>query len=75
MSLFDSGRSGQAFELDDAVRRVLAAWSQERDTDIGLLNLKRAASKLNAEQKAQLAGRLAEISLGQLFALVHGAPE
>ena len=75
MSLFDSGRSGQAFELDDAVRRVLAAWSQERDTDIGLLNLKRAASKLNAEQKAQLVGRLAEISLGQLFALMHGTPE
>jgi hypothetical protein len=71
MSLRDSGRSGQAFELDDAVRRVLAAWSQERDTDIGHLNLKRAASKLTVEQKAQLIGRLAEISLGQLFVLTR----
>jgi hypothetical protein len=69
MSLFDPKRSAGAFELDDAVKRVLAAWGGERDTEIGLLNLKRAASKLTAEQKAQLVGRLAEISLGQLFVL------
>ena len=71
MSLFDKNRSKEAFELDDAVRRVLASWSQERDTEIGFLNLKRAVSKLNREQKAQLIGKLAEISLGQLFALAR----
>ncbi len=71
MSLFDKKRSGEAFELDDAVRRVLAAWSQERDTEIGVLNLKRAAAKLTKEQKEQLIGKLAEISLGQLFVLTR----
>lgn len=71
MSLRDPGRSAQSFELDDAVRRVLAAWSKERDTEIGLLNLKRAAAKLTQDQKRQLAGRLAEISLGQLFILTR----
>ncbi len=73
MSLFDSDRAGKAFALDDAVRRVLAAWSRERDTEIGRLNLKRAFSKLNPDQRAQLIGRLAEISLGQLFVLAHDA--
>lgn len=71
MSLRDPGRSAQSFDLDDAVRRVLAAWSRERDTEIGLLNMKRAVAKLTPEQKRQLAGRLAEISLGQLFVITQ----
>ena len=70
MSLRDPGRAGGTFEVDEPVRRVLAAWGQERDTEIGLLNLKRAAAKLNAAQKSQLIARLAEISLGQLFVLL-----
>jgi hypothetical protein len=69
VTLRDRDRSAKAFELDDAVKRALEAWGKERDTEIGLLNLKRAASKLSPEQRAQLVGRLAEISLGQLFVL------
>lgn len=69
MSLRDSRRMGATFEVDDAVRRVLAEWSKERDSEIGRLNLKRAVSKLSPEQRGQLVARLAEISLGQLCVL------
>lgn len=57
------------FEIDDAVRRALAAWGQERDPDIGRLNLKRAFAKLTVEKKAQLIERVAEISLAQLLVI------
>ena len=69
MSLRDSDRAGRAFEVDEAVRRILAAWGKERDSEIGRLNLRRAAERLNDEQRVQLIERLAEISLGMLFAL------
>lgn len=69
MSLRDSDRAGRAFEVDEAVRRILAAWGKERDSEIGRLNLRRAAERLNDEQRVQLVDRLAEISLGMLFAL------
>ena len=69
MSLRDSDRAGRAFEVDEAVRRILAAWGKERDSEIGRLNLRRAAERLNDEQRVQLVERLAEISLGMLFAL------
>jgi len=69
MSLRDPGRAGQTFQVDDAVRRALAAWGKERDSEIGRLNLARAAQKLTADQRIQLHQRLAEISLGLLFVL------
>jgi hypothetical protein len=56
-------------EIDEAVRRALAAWGKERDSEIGRLNLRRAAEKLTPEQKLQLVERLAEISLGLLYVL------
>lgn len=69
MSLRDSDRAGRAFEVDEAVRRILAAWGKERDSEIGRMNLRRAAERLNDEQRVQLVERLAEISLGMLFIL------
>jgi len=74
VSLRDPKRSGAAFEVDDAVKRALAAWGKERDSEIGRLNLARAAGKLRPEQRAQLVARLAEISLGLLFSLERGPP-
>jgi hypothetical protein len=71
MSLRDPARAGATFQVDDAVRRALAAWGKERDSEIGRLNLARAASKLTAEQRVQLYARLAEISLGLLFTLME----
>ncbi len=71
MSLRDPARAGATFQVDDAVRRALAAWGKERDSEIGRLNLARAASKLTADQRAQLYARLAEISLGLLFTLME----
>ncbi|MCC7386675.1 MAG: hypothetical protein IT384_32860 [Deltaproteobacteria bacterium] len=73
MSLRDPNRAAEAFQVDDVVRRALAAWGQERDSEIGRLNLGRAAAKMTPEQKAQLVARLAEISLGLLFTLLEGA--
>ncbi len=75
MSLRDPNRAGQSFEVDDAVRRVLKAWSKERDSQVGLLNLKRAVSKLTEPQRLQLIERLAEISLGQLYVLQKSLEE
>lgn len=69
MSLRDQQRSAKAFEVDDQVRKILAAWGKERDSEIGRLNLRRAADRLAPEQKQQLVERLAEISLGLLFVL------
>ncbi len=69
MSLRDRDRADQVFGVDDAVRRALAAWARERDSDIGRLNLTRAAERMSDEQRRQLVERLAEISLGLLFGL------
>ncbi|MFO0724656.1 MAG: hypothetical protein U1E65_12815 [Myxococcota bacterium] len=69
MSLRDPRRAGEAFSVDDAVRRALSAWGKERDSEIGRLNLARAAAKMAPEQRAQLISRLAEISLGVLFTI------
>jgi hypothetical protein len=69
MSLRDEDRAGRAFEIDENVRKILAAWGKERDSEIGRMNLRRAAERLNDEQRAQLIERIAEISLGMLFAL------
>ena len=70
MSLRDPQRAAETFQVDDAVRRALAAWGKERDSEIGRLNLARAAGKMTPEQQAQLRMRLAEISLGVLFTLL-----
>lgn len=72
MSLRDQKRTQQAFEIDDAVKRILAAWAKERDSDVGRLNLQRAAQRLDDPQRAQLVARLAEISLGLLYVLEKG---
>ncbi len=69
MSLRDPDRASASFEVDEAVRRILAGWGKERDSDIGRLNLSRAYRKLRPEQQAQLRQRLAEISLGVLFTI------
>lgn len=69
MSLRDPDRAGSAFEVDEPVRRILAAWGAERDSDIGRLNLSRASKKLRPEQQIQLRQRLAEVSLGVLFTI------
>ena len=69
MSLRDRDRADQTFGVDDAVRRALGAWARERDSDIGRLNLARAAERMSDEQRRQLVERLAEISLGLLFGL------
>lgn len=69
MSLRDTDRADQTFGVDDAVRRALSAWSRERDSDIGRLNLARAAERMSDEQRRQLVERLAEIALGLLFGL------
>lgn len=71
MSLRDTGRTGKTFEVDEPVRRILAAWGKERDSEIGRLNLRRAADKLEPAQKQQLVERLAEISLGLLYVLLR----
>ena len=72
MSLRDEDRADRSFGVDDAVRRALAAWGKERDSDIGRVNLARAAERLTADQRRQLVERLAEISLGLLFGLETG---
>jgi hypothetical protein len=76
LSLRDPNRSEGSFQIDDAVRRVLAAWGRERDSEIGRLNLSRAHARLTEEQRQQLRARLAEISLGLLFTLLEagGSP-
>ncbi len=66
MNLRDSNRTGKSFEVDETVRRILVAWGKERDSEIGRMSLRRAAEKLNAEQRKQLIDRLAEIGLGIL---------
>jgi hypothetical protein len=71
VSLRDPKRSGQAFGVDDAVRRTLAAWGRERDSEIGRLNLSRALARMTPEQRAQIVERLAEVSLGLLFTLLE----
>ena len=58
-----------SLRLDDAVKRVLRAWSQERDPRLQRLVLRRAQLRLTADQRLQLIDRLAEISLGHLAAL------
>jgi hypothetical protein len=78
MALRDADRSGRAFNVDEPVRRLLAEYAQARDSDLGRLNLARGVVRLSLEQKAQLVERLAEISLGLLFALdarTHRTPE
>lgn len=69
MSLRDRLRSQETFEVDDAVRRILADWGKEKDPDIGRLELARAARRLTPEQRNVLIARLSEISLGVLAAL------
>ena len=69
MPLYDRDRAGQTFEVGDAVRRALAGWAKERDSEIGRLNLRRAYDRMNEDEKAQLVLRLAEISLGLLYVL------
>jgi hypothetical protein len=72
MSLREPRRSAGTFEVDESVRRLLAAWSRQRDTELGLLELRRGAERLSPEQKRKLVERLAEISLG-LFAVLEKA--
>lgn len=67
MSLRDRLRANQTFEIDDAVRKVLARWSKEQGTRAGLANLEQGVRRLTLKQRRQLADRLAEISLGMLF--------
>ena len=74
MSLRDKQRGAQTFEIDDAVKRILAAWAKERDSDVGRLNLQRAAQRLDDRQRAQLIERLAEIGLGLLYVLEKQGP-
>jgi hypothetical protein len=74
MSLRDRGRAGAAFDVDEAVGRALAAWGKARDSDLGRLQLARAVQRMRPEQRAQLADRLAEISLALLFVLERTAP-
>lgn len=69
MSLRDKKRSDASFEVDDAVRRALAGWGRERDSDLGRLHLARAVARMSPEQRQQLVARLAEISLGLLYAI------
>lgn len=64
-----SDRTRAFLEMDDSVRRALAGWAKERDSDLGRLNLKRAIVRLTPPQRRQLIGRLVEISLGVLFIL------
>lgn len=72
MSLRDRLRAKETFEVDDAVRRILKTWGQEKDADVARLELARAARRLNAEQRNVLIARLAEISLGVLAAIEYG---
>ncbi len=60
------GKGTQDFALDDAVKRILVTWSQERDSEVGRLNLQRAVQKLTPAKRQQLIERLAEVSLGLL---------
>jgi len=69
LSLRDKDRAQAHFAIDESLGKILAQWSQERDSDIGRLNLSRASARLRPEQKAQLIERLAEISLALLFVL------
>jgi hypothetical protein len=69
MSLRDKNRANKHFAIDESLGKILGQWSKERDSDIGRLNLSRAAARLRPEQKAQLIERLAEISLALLFVL------
>lgn len=75
MSLRDRLRANQSFEVDDAVRKVLARWSKERGTKAGLRNLEQGIRRLDPEQRRQLVDRLAEISLGLLFVIDRAAPD
>lgn len=69
MSLRDRLRANEAFEVDEPVRRVLARWSKERGTKLGLANLEAGLRRLDGKQRKQLVDRLAEISLGLLFVI------
>ena len=74
MSLRDKNRAQAHFAIDESLGKILGKWSQERDSDIGRLNLSRAAARLRPDQKVQLIERLAEVSLAMLFVL-HEAAE
>lgn len=75
MSLRDRLRANETFAVDDAVKRVLAKWAKERDSEVGRRNLESAVRRLNAEQRRQLTARLAEISLGLLYVLDRVSPD
>ncbi len=64
-----------AFQVDDAVRRALAAWSRERDPDLKAWALRRASERLGAAQRQALIERLAEISLGALAVIERAPPD
>ena len=69
MSPRDPKRAQNRFAMDESLGKVLGQWAKERDSDIGRMNLARAASKMSIERKAVLCARLAEISLAMLFVL------
>jgi len=59
--------------MDESLGKVLGQWAKEPDSDIGRMNLARAAGKMSIERKALLYARLAEISLAMLFVLEEEA--
>ena len=70
MSLKDPARAREVFDVDESVAKILKVWGKERDADVARVQLARAASRLQPEQREQLVARLAEISLGVLFTLL-----
>lgn len=68
------GRSGEGgLQVDEAVKRALAAYGQA-PLPARAATVRRLAERLTVAQRRQLIARLAEISLGQLWAL-QGEPD
>ena len=68
MSLLD--RRGQSLRVDEAVKKALAAYGQARPPARADA-VHRAAVRMTADQRQQLAARLAEVALGQLWVLLQ----
>ena len=56
--------------VDPMVKRALAQWAEERDSDVGRGRLARAMGRMGPGQKRQLLLRLATISLALLHVSV-----
>ncbi len=62
-----SQRRAQAFQMDEAVRKILLYRGKKRDAEVRCINLKKAISRFDTSKRQQHAVRLSEIVLDRPF--------